>query len=238
MIKNAILVSLVSLAVSINCFEQQHKPISVEVISGYNNATISNGMKGFYFQTSIKKDFLPFLSFRLALGMTRSNDFPSTFDGECIPFDANDPTCLNNKFQQDLWNLVKNLDFFQVRQFGLTEVSNSYLGINTDVRFLKISRMSLWGSLGANFQNTFGSTLYLYESSFINNKLNKFIPGIIYNTQNVISYNLGCRIKFEINNSTSLLLNGEKFFGDNGNGNFSKTEFINLGVGISKKLNF
>jgi hypothetical protein len=33
-------------------------------------------------------------------------------------------------------------------------------------------------------------------------------------------------------------LNGEKFFGDNGNGNFSKTEFINLGVGISKQLNF
>jgi hypothetical protein len=236
--KNLVLVSLVFLLLSFKCFSQQHKPLIVELISGYNNATISKGMKGFYFQTSIKKDFLPYLSFRLALGMTRSNDFPSTFDGECIPFDANDPACLNNKFQQDLWNLVKNLDVFQVRQFGLTEVTNSYLGFNTDVRFLKISRMSLWGSLGANLQNTFGSTLYLYESSFINNKLNKFIPGTIYNTQNVISYNLGCRIKFEINNSTSLLLNGEKFFGDNGKGNFSKAEFINLGVGITKKLHF
>jgi hypothetical protein len=72
----------------------------------------------------------------------------------------------------------------------------------------------------------------------VNGKLYEFTPATTFNAENVISFNVGCRIKYDLNNSTSILLNCEKFFGDNGNGNFSKTEFINLGVGISKQLNF
>jgi len=239
MIKNAILVSLVSLGVSINCFAQQHKPISVEFISGYNNATISKGMKGFYIQAGALKEGLSFLNYRVSLGIAKSSSFPIGFDNDCIPYDSKDSLRIINSKNGGLVKLVKSLGVERVGTFELVEATNIYLGLNADLKLLKLKKnISVWGTLGANFQNTFGTTLYIKESFFVNGKLYEFTPATTFNAENEISFNVGCRIKYDLNNSTSILLNCEKFFGDNGKGIYNKSDFINLGVGISKQLNF
>jgi hypothetical protein len=239
MIKNAILVSLVSLILSINCIAQQHKPLSVEFISGYNNTTISKGMKGFYIQTGALKEGFSFLNYRVSLGIAKSSSFPIGFDNDSAPYDAKDSLRTINSKNGGLVKLVKSLSAERIGTFELVEATNIYLGFNADLKLLKLKKnISVWGTLGTNFQNTFGTTLYIKESFFVNGKLYEFTPATTFNAENVISFNVGCRIKYDLNNSTSILLNCEKFFGDNGNGNFSKAEFINLGVGISKQLNF
>jgi hypothetical protein len=239
MIKNAILVSLLSFVVSFKCYAQQHKPLSVEFISGYNNATISKGMKGFYIQAGALKEGLSFLNYRVSLGIAKSSSFPIGFDYDCIPYDAKDSLGNINSKNGGLAKLVKTLDVERIGAFQLVEATNIYLGLNTDIKLFKLQKnISVWGTLGANFQNTFGTTLYIKEFFFVNDKLDEFIPGATFNSENVISFNVGCRIKYDLNNSTSILLNCEKFFGDNGNGNFNKSDFVNFGVGISKKLNF
>jgi hypothetical protein len=196
-------------------------------------------MKGFYIQAGALKEGLSFLNYRVSLGIAKSSSFPNGFDNDCAPYDAKDSLRAINSKIGGLVKLVQSLGAERIGTFELEEATNIYLGINADIKLLRLKKnISVWGTLGTNFQNTFGTTLYIKESFFVNGKLYEFTPVTTFNAENVISFNVGCRIKYDLNNSTSILLNCEKFFGDNGNGNFSKTEFINLGVGISKQLNF
>jgi hypothetical protein len=196
-------------------------------------------MKGFYIQAGALKEGLSFLNYRVSLGIAKSSSFPNGFDNDCAPYDAKDSLRAINSKIGGLVKLVQSLGAERIGTFELEEATNIYLGINADIKLLRLKQnISVWGTLGTNYQNTFGTTLYIKESFFVNGKLYEFTPATTFNAENVISFNVGCRIKYDLNNSTSILLNCEKFFGDNGNGNFSKTEFINLGVGISKQLNF
>lgn len=238
MLNKAIFLSSVFFVFILKSYAQQQNPLKVELVSGYSNATISKGMKGFYFQSSLSKMLFPYLSTRLTLGMAKSSNFPSKFDHDCTPFNASDTLLSSFKYNQDLWNLVKDFNSIDGARFDLTSATNIYLGVNMDVKVIKFQKISLYSTVGFNFCNTFGTTLYLKDSYYLNNKLIKYDPVATYNTDNVINYNIGFRIQYDLPRQSTILFTAEKYFGDNGTGRFAKSEWINVGIGIAKELNF
>jgi hypothetical protein len=236
MLKKTILASSLFLVFGLKSSAQHLQTYNVEFVSGYNNTTISKGMNGFYFQSSLSKQLLPLVSVRLTLGMAKSSNFPKKFDHDCTSFNASDTLLSSFKYNQDLWKLVKDLSPITVVNFDLTSATNIYLGVNADVNIIKIQKTTISGTVGVNFCNTFGSALYLKDSYYLNNKLIKYVPVSTYNTDNVIGYNVGFRIQYDIARHTSILITSEKYFGDNGSGRFAKSEWLNIGVGIVKHL--
>jgi hypothetical protein len=236
MFKKTILASSLLFIFGLKSSAQHLQTFNVEFVSGYNNTTISKGMNGFYFQSSLGKQITPYLSARLTLGMAKSSNFPQKFDQDCIAFTASDTLLGNFKYNQDLWKLVKDLNPITVVTFDLTSATNIYLGANADVKIVKIQKMTFSGTVGVNFCNTFGSTLYLKDSYYSNNKLIKYVPVSTYNTDNVIGYNVGFRIQYDIARHASILFTAEKYFGDNGSGRFAKSDWLNIGVGIVKQF--
>lgn len=236
MFKKAILASSIILVYGLKSSAQHLQTFNVEFVSGYNSATISKGMNGMYFQSSIGSQIYPYLSVRLTLGMAKSSNFPKKFDHDCTSFNASDTLLSSFKYNQDLWNLVKDLNPITVVYFDLTSATNIYLGANADINIIKIKKIAISGTVGVNFCNTFGSALYLKDSYFLNNKLIKYVPVSTYNTDNVIGYNVGFRIQYDLARHASILFTSEKYFGDNGSGRFAKSEWLNIGVGIVKHL--
>ena len=125
-------------------YTQVKKNNIVSISTGYNNATISAGMKGLFVQASIARKIVKPISLRFSLGFAKSTNFPKSFNYELAPFKIEDltlyPFATSNL---DLWNLVKDKNYWEIDAFDLTEATNMYCCLNADIKLFKIKKFHL-----------------------------------------------------------------------------------------------
>ena len=91
------------------------------------------------------------------------------------------------------------------------------------------------GTIGINYISTFGTTLYLKDVSFRNGKIVSFTPTAYFDKDNLIGFNTGIKFLYSLKNNWGVTLGADKYFGDNGSP-YSKSDWISIGLGITKRL--
>ena len=97
--------------------------------------------------------------------------------------------------------------------------------------------VSFKATIGTNFISTFGSVLYLKTIGYNSNgEIVAFTPTVDFYKDNLMGFNLGFKFNQEINNNWGVHILIDKYFGDNSDSGYAKSEWINVGAGISKKF--
>lgn len=191
-------------------------------------------MHGFFLENYLSKRLTKKIAIRGTIGIAKSSSYPSKFSYKLQTFILPD-TMLG--FNLDLYNIIKDFSFDDFDHFSLTQATNLYFAINGDLQVMKLKRFSVVASLGTDLISTFASNLYIERLTFRQGRLYSFEPVSYYNKELLIGFNTGLKLQYEMPKKYKLSLNFDKYFGDNSKSGYTKSEWINIGAGISKSLN-